>query len=74
MLQQKALAFGCISLGLFLIGTAINSLRTGVTLSGRGGPGGPIRRDERPAQFWFYFIVRITLGPIAVAAGWFFLI
>lgn len=69
MFQQRAIAIGCVFVGLILIASALRSLRTGVTLSGRGGPSGPISRRERPWNFWYYFFARIILGPIAVACG-----
>lgn len=72
MFQQKAIAIGCIFVGLVLIVSALRSLKTGVTLSGRGGPSGPIRRQERPGSFWYYFFARIILGPIAVVGGLFY--
>lgn len=69
MFQQRAIAIGCVFVGLILIVSALRSLKTGVTLSGRGGPSGPISRQERPWNFWYYFLARIILGPIAVAGG-----
>lgn len=60
---------GCIIAGAALVWAAVRALGTGTTLAGRGGPGGPITREDRPGYFWFLFWVRIVLGPIAVVGG-----
>lgn len=64
-----ALAAGCVLVGAVLSWSAYAQIRSGVTLSGRGGPRGPIRRDQRPGYFWFLFWVRALLGPVALVAG-----
>jgi hypothetical protein len=68
-LTGVVIAAGCVLLGVVLTASAIAQLRSGATLSGRGGPRGPIRRGERPGYFWFLFWVRIVLGPVAALGG-----
>jgi hypothetical protein len=63
------IAAGCALLGVVLTASAIAQLRSGTTLSARGGPSGPITRQQRPGYFWFLFWVRIVLGPVAALGG-----
>lgn len=68
-MQAIVISLGCVFVGVLLGWSALAQLRSGVTLSGRGGPSGPIRRDDRPGYFWFLFWVRALLAPMALAAG-----
>lgn len=68
-LQAFMLPVGCIFVGVVLLWSAVAQLRSGTTRSGRGGPRGPIRRDDNPGVFWFLFVVRTMLGVIALVAG-----
>lgn len=68
-LQAYVLPVGCIIVGVVLLWSVVAQLRSGATRSGRGGPRGPIRRDDAPGMYWFLFVVRTVLGVVAVGAG-----
>ena len=67
--QGIAISAGCALAGVIVTVSAITQLRSGTTLSGRGGPSGPITRVDRPGYFWYLFGARAVLGPIAAIAG-----
>ncbi len=68
-LQAFVLPAGCIVAGMVLLWSVVAQLRSGATRSGRGGPRGPIRRDDAPGMYWFLFVVRTVLGFVALVAG-----
>jgi hypothetical protein len=65
--QGTALRVGAVFVGLLLLFSAVNQMRTGVTkgLSGRG----TITRSDNPLYFSFMFLGRIVLGPALLLGG-----
>lgn len=64
--RQTAIAIGSVFGGALCVWGAFSQVRDGQTW---GLTGGRVMREDCPGYFWFLFLGRMVLGPVAVALG-----